>query len=314
MKKYRKYKNKIKNIFYLILIFVLLLLNFLDFKNFNWHKFFSEIKISDVIINEDLNNNYNLNVHFLDVGKADCIFINYKNNNISKNILIDAADKEPFGTVTEYLKKQNVKNLDLIIISHPHRDHIGQMPEVIREFKIGKFFEPEIPEDIMPTTITYQNMLEELYKKRVPCESVKHGKKFYLEDLYFEIFGPVSHNENLNNNSIVLKLTYKNISFLFTGDAERSEESEILNKNYNIKSDILKVAHHGSKTSSSKKFLEKIMPKYCIISVGHDKSNLPKPETLKRLENICENIYRTDIHGNIIVSTDGENIKILTQK
>lgn len=304
----KKLNNTQKIIIYSAVIFSIFLTCVLSLFNFNWYDFFSKIQITGVITNNSLP--YDLNVHFLDVGKADCIYINHKNH----NILIDAGDKEPFSTVTEYLKKQGVKKLDLVIISHPHRDHIGQMPEILREFKVGKFIEPDIPENLVPTTMTYQNILCELQKKKINSEIVTHGKNYVLGDLYLEIFGPVSHNENLNNNSIVLKLNYKNISFLFTGDAEKAEESQILNKNYDVKSDVLKVAHHGSRTSSTKKFIEKVAPKYCVISVAPNKSDLSKPDIIKRLKKISEEIYRTDLHGNIIFSTDGENIEIFTQK
>lgn len=304
----KKLNNTQKIIIYSAVIFSVFLTCVLSLFNFDWYNFFSKIQITGVITNNSLP--YDLNVHFLDVGKADCIYINHKNH----NILIDAGDKEPFSTVTEYLKKQGVKKLDLVIISHPHRDHIGQIPEILREFKVGKFIEPDIPENLVPTTMTYQNILRELQKRKINSEIVTHGKNYILGDLYLEIFGPVSHSENLNNNSIVLKLSYKNISFLFTGDAEKTEESQILNKNYDIKSDVLKVAHHGSRTSSTKKFIEKVAPKYCVISVALNKSNLPKPDIIKRLKKISEEIYRTDLHGNIIFSTDGENIEIFTQK
>jgi len=308
----RKLSNTQKIIICSAVIFSVFLTCVLSLFNFNWHDFFSKIQITSVITNNNLP--YDLNVHFLNVGKADCVYINHKNKNYNYNILIDAGDKEPFSTVTEYLKKQGVKKLDLVIISHPHRDHIGQIPEILREFKVSKFIEPDIPENLVPTTMTYQNILHELQKRKINSEIVTHGKNYVLGDLYLEIFGPVSHNENLNNNSIVLKLNYKNISFLFTGDAEKAEESQILNKNYDVKSDVLKVAHHGSRTSSTIKFIEKVAPKYCVISVAPDKSNLPKPDIIKRLKKISEEIYRTDLHGNIIFSTDGENIEIFTQK
>ena len=246
----------------------------------------------------------------MNVGKADCAYINCNNH----SILIDAADKEPMGTVTEYLKKQGVSKLDLAVISHPHRDHIGQMSEVIQEFKIDKFIEPSIPEKFLPTTTTYEKMLKEISKKNISSKLVKGGESFNLGDMHIDIFGPLSPNENLNNNSIVMKITYKDVSFLFMGDAEKTEETEILSSGFNVKANVLKVGHHGSHTSSSQSFLEKVQPEYSIISVGPDKNNLPKEEVVKRISKVCKNIYRTDLNGNIVVSTNGKDIKVITEK
>ncbi len=109
-------------------------------------------------------------------------------------------------------------------------------------------------------------------------------------------------------------MTYKNVSFLFTGDAEKAEESDIIDAGYNLKVDVLKVGHHGSRTSSSENFLKKVSPKFAVISVGPDKSNLPKEEILKRIEKYCKNIHRTDLNGNIIISTNGKNIKVKDEK
>lgn len=250
-----------------------------------------------------------MSVHFLNVGKADCAYIKCKD----RNILIDAADKEPNSVVVEYLKKQDVSKLDLVVVSHPHRDHIGQMPEVINEFKIGRFMEPDVPDSLVPTTATYEKMLKALKNKNVKSELINEAKSFDLGDMHIEIFGPLSYDENMNNNSIVMKITYSDVSFLFTGDAAKAEENEILSEGYDLESTVLKVGHHGSRTSSTEKFLKAINPKYAIISVGPDKSNLPKEEVLERLGRICPNIYRTDLCGNIVLHTDGKKIKVETE-
>lgn len=251
--------------------------------------------------------NDNLSVHFLSVGKADCAYIKCKD----VNILIDAADKEPAGVVYEYLKRQKVEKLDMVFMSHPHRDHIGQMARVIRDFKVDKFVEAGTPKSIIPTTWTYEKMLKALIDKKVPVESVSAGKKFKIGDLKIYILGPVRVNkENLNDNSIVMKITYKNVSFLFTGDASRAEENDIIkhyglielrdnkiknnlslkykiyektrrfknsekniNKKQNpLKANVLKVGHHGSNSSSTDKFLKLVSPDYAVVSTASKKS------------------------------------------
>ena len=289
-------------------------------------------------------------VHFINVGKADCAYIKCKD----VNILIDAADLEPAGAVVEYLKRQKVEKLDLVVMSHPHRDHIGQMAGVIREFKVDKFIEADIPKSIIPITRTYENMLKALIEKQVPVESVSVGKSFKIGDLKIDILGPVRANkENMNDNSIVMKITYKDVSFLFTGDASKAEENDII-KHYGLskfnlgkanenlktnrkgiensktwaenneepqnvlKSDVLKVGHHGSNTSSAKKFLECVNPDYAVIStIEKSKPYIPSGwrwHTLERLEKCCDKIYKTYESGNIIFLTDGKTIKVETEK
>ena len=215
----------------------------------------------------------------------------------------------------EYLKRQGVSDFDLVVISHPHRDHIGQMPEVIKTFKISKFLEPNIPDEFIPTGVTYQKMLKALKNNDVNAELIKGRKNIKLDDLNIDIFGPLSLDEkNVNNNSIVLKITYSNVSFLFTGDAEKQEESEIIDSGSNLKADVMKIGHHGSKTSTSQKFLDCVRPKYAVISVGPDRNNLPKEEVLNRLDKMGIDVYRTDLSGNIIFSSNGKEIKVRTEK
>lgn len=268
---------------------------------------------SSLLGNKEENNKSiieDLQVHFVDVGKADFIYIKFKNH----NIIIDAADKEPNSIVSEYLKKQDVSKIDLAVVSHAHRDHIGQMAEVIKNFSIEKFIMSEIPESLTPTGRTYEKMLLALKEKEVNSKIAKAGESFEIEDLKIEVLGPVKEGKNLNDTSLVLKMTYKNVSFLFTGDAEKAEESDIINAGYNLKADVLKVGHHGSRTSSSENFLKKVSPKFVVISVGPDKSNLPKEEILERIKKYCKNIHRTDLNGNIIISTNGKNIKVKDEK
>lgn len=276
-----------------------------------WENVFSSEKISET--KNDINENTeiigDMIVHFLDVGDADCSYI--KCGNV--NILIDAADKEPKGKIVNYLKNQGVEKLDLVVATHPHRDHIGQMSEVLDNFEVAQFIEPEIPEEANAVTVTYERMLEALAKKKISASLVSAGFSATVGDLKIEVVGPISHDsENLNNNSVVLRITYKNVRFLFTGDAEKAEEQEILTENYDIKADVLKVGHHGSSTSTALKFLHAVSPKYAVISVSKDKHRTRKPYVLDRLKKFCGNdIYVTGECGNVIASTDGESIKFV---
>lgn len=274
-----------------------------------WENIFSSQELAETKYESDENSGIigDMAVHFFDVGDADCSYI--KCGNV--NILIDAADKEPKGKVVNYLKNQGVEKLDLVVATHPHRDHIGQMSEVLECFEVSQFIEPEVPEECNAVTATYERMLETLAKKNISANLVSAGFSMNIGDLKIEVVGPISHDsENLNNNSVVLRITYKNVRFLFTGDAEKSEEQDILNEKYDIKADVLKVGHHGSATSTTQKFLHAVSPKYAVISVSKDKHRTRKPYVLDRLKKFCgDDIYITGECGNVIASTDGENIK-----
>lgn len=314
MKKNLKIK-RFKNLAYFLVAFSIALLAFIgitneDFATWKWSEIFNDLEISNSSnFSDDIFEG--LEAHFIDVGKADAIYI----KSGEKNILVDSGDKEPRGVVVSYLKKQSVQKLDLVVATHPHRDHIGQMSDVIENFKIDTFIEPNIPSEVTPVTVTYERMLKDLKNKNINARLVKSGEHFEFDNVKMDVIGPISPSDNLNNNSIVLRITYKNISFLLTGDAEKSEESEILKSGKNIKSDVLKVGHHGSNTSTSAKFLTAVAPKYAVISVLSDKPGSPAAGVIRRLEKFCgKNIYRTDQSGTIIVSTNGEEIKIKTEK
>ena len=301
LKKY-KAKKLFKNLISgAILIFLEVAFFLTNTKENYWKNISENLDISSQSVNCDMK------VHFLNVGDADCAYIkcgDYK-------ILIDAADKEPSDTVCEYLIKHNVKKLDLVIMSHPHRDHIGQMKSIIDNFDIDKFVQSDIPENILPTSVTYENMLKSLVDKKVNTKTLGAGDNFNLGDLKFKILGPVKSSENLNNCSLVVKIEYKDVSFLFTGDAEKAEEYSMLKSVRNLNATVLKVGHHGSTTSTTANFLKAVHPKYAVIS-SEDKQN--KNSVIKRLEESCERVYKTYENGNIIFITDGKNIDIKTEK
>lgn len=272
-----------------------------------WDKIFDAVNLSDSDTEED---NYAMGVHFLNVGKADCTYIKCKET----NILIDSADRDISPSIVEYLNRCGIKKLDLVIASHPHRDHIGQMYNVIDSFNVACFVMPEVPPQIIPTSFTYRKMLESLDSKKVNVKVARPGEKFEFSGLTVDILGPCRKYENMNDNSVVAKVSYGLESFLFMGDAEKNAELDLIENGINLKSDVLKVGHHGSKTSSTKKFLKSVSPNYAVISSGPDRNNLPKKEVLDRLANFNIKLYRTDTMGNITFLTNGDGLKITTEK
>lgn len=261
--------------------------------------------------------NSKLEIHFLDVSQGDSTLIITKTR---KSILIDGGGNENYdigkNILKPYLLKRKINVLDYIIISHMDFDHCGGILTLMEEIKvknviIGKQFQE---------SKNYEKFINIVQNKKVKVFIVEAGQRINIEnDLYFDILWPDSKNiinENiLNNNSLVCKLSYKNFSILFTGDIEEVAEKEIIQK-YGSKSNILnslvlKVAHHGSKTSTIKDFLMKVNPKIALIGVGkNNKFGHPSDITLESLYLINTQIYRTDKDGEILIKTDGNEIEI----
>ncbi len=308
MKKY-SVKQKRTLIVSLIIIFAISI-GITVCENFNiisWKNVFNLAGVSDFASESD---RYDMLVHFIDVGKADSIYIKCKD----KNILIDAGEKNTYDLVNEYLRRQNVKVLDLVIATHPHTDHIGGMPKVIEEFQINKLLMPELKEEVIPTSRTYEKFLLAIKNKNIAPERPIPGTSFNVGELIFEVLAPNKQYDDVNNNSIVVKMTFKNTSFLFTGDAEKESENDMMNNNFNLEADVLKVGHHGSKTSTSSTFLKKVNPKYAVICVGEDRYNLPKKITIDKLTKRNIKVFRTDCNGTVVFSTDGNKISVFTEK
>ncbi|MVX64110.1 MBL fold metallo-hydrolase [Clostridium chromiireducens] len=243
-------------------------------------------------------------VHFIDVDQGDSILIQVNN----KNMLIDAGPKSDKNELLNYLSKLNIEKLDYVIATHPHEDHIGNMSDIIDSYNVLKFYAPKV----QSTTKTFEKMIDSLKRKglkinviRKDTDSIDLGKNTNVR-----VFSPIDDSyENLNNYSSVIKIQYGSTSFLFTGDAEKDVEEKILDNNENISSDVLKVGHHGSSTSTSKAFLNKINPSIGVISVGKDNTyNHPNNETIKSLKENKVTIYRTDKDGTVILSSDGTKI------
>ncbi|GFP75204.1 ComEC/Rec2 family competence protein [Clostridium fungisolvens] len=246
-------------------------------------------------------------VHYIDVGQGDSILIQTK----EKNFLIDAGPKENEDKLLSYLKKINIKRLDYVVATHPHEDHIGGMTNIIKTYDIGKFYAPKVTN----TTKTFQNMLLALKDKNMNINVLKPGMGGDIdlgENTKVEVFSPNSSKyDDLNNYSPIIKVTYGKNSFLFTGDAEKLEETEVLQKKYDIKADVLKVGHHGSSSSTGKDFLSKVSPSVAVISCGKGNDyGHPHKETLKTLEDAKVKVYRTDLSGTIVITSDGNNINV----
>lgn len=249
--------------------------------------------IKQIVIGKgDANNENNLHVYYIDVGQADSILITNENH----SILIDAGNNEDENTVVNFIKDKGITNLDYAVGTHPHEDHIGGMDDVINNIDIDKIYLPEI----QTNTKTYQDVLEAIKNKNKKIKSFKKGDKFSVGEAEFEVMtDSILDKNNLNLSSNIIRMTFNGTSFLFTGDAETENEKTI---NWE-QTDVLKVGHHGSTTSTSQKFLNQIKPKYAIISVGKNNDyGHPKEKILERLKKVGSEIYRTDECGTIEIT------------
>lgn len=304
MTKHKKIKRNIKRNFFEILI---ILLAFLIINN--------QDKIKN-LFNQNNNQNQNayintnndlLKVHYLDVGQGDSIFIELPNN---ETMLIDAAESYQSENIINYLKNLNYQKIDYVIGTHPHTDHIGGLKDIINTFEIGKIYMPKV----VSTTKTYESLLMAIKDKNLKINTAKAGTSIIDTDaLKINILAPNNSTyTELNNYSVVTKITYGTTKFLFMGDAEKLSENEIKE---DVTADVIKIGHHGSNTSSSIDFIKKVNAKYGIISVGlNNKYNLPKEEIITNWENSGTKIYLTSINGTITASSDGTNIKIESEK
>ncbi|MFJ7849398.1 ComEC/Rec2 family competence protein [Peribacillus sp. NPDC097206] len=251
----------------------------------------------------------NVKVHFINVGQGDSILIQTGN----ENILIDAGGKGKGDDVVAYLKKQKVKTLNAVVSTHPDADHIGGLAYVINNLKVKAVYAPKVSH----TTQAYKDFLKAVKKKGLKIKKAKTGVVITTKakNTSLKFLAPVKdYKKDLNNWSAVLLLKHNKKSFLFTGDAEEKSEKDMLAKKVVPSVDVLKVGHHGAKTSSSSAFIKKAKPKYAIISVGKNRYGHPTSTVVKRLNSIKAKIYRTDKSGNIIFTSTGTKLTVKTVK
>jgi len=253
-----------------------------------------------------------LMVKVLDIGQGDAILIRAA----GQTVLVDTGDIDNRDKMVAYIKKEGITTIDKVIITHPHADHLGGMPGILENFKVGQIYDS----GKTGTTALYRQYLSLVKKKNIPFSVVTAGNEIIItNEIKMKILAPdksLLTDQEINNSSIVAKLSYNKFSMLLTGDAEKESESMML-RTYSaeLKSNILKAGHHGSNTSSSPKFLKAAAPEAVIISVAANNDyHHPHPSTLKQYEQAKLKVYRTDLNGSVIIISDGNTYHITKEK
>ncbi|MFA5269623.1 MAG: lamin tail domain-containing protein [Methanoregula sp.] len=249
-----------------------------------------------------------LSVYFLEVGQGDSALFLYEN----KTLMIDAGEIDMGDRVVSDLTSLGVTRIDLLVASHPHSDHIGGMLKVLEAFPVGKVLDTGFPHP----SPTYEHLLETIDEKHIPYQVAEQGQTINVDPaLRVVVLAPPDEQsgENLNTDSIVLRISYGTMDFLMTGDLDNAGEDALLRTGYPLDAEILKVGHHGSSFSTSPAFLDRVHPEMAIISVGGDNPyGHPHAETMDLLERSGVTVYRTDLNGTILVRTDGMSYSVKT--
>lgn len=249
-----------------------------------------------------------LTVHFINVGQGDSILLQTP----EQNILIDAGERSTGAGVAKYIKNNGITSLDLVIGTHPHSDHIGGLIHVLDTIPVKEIIDP----GVVHTTSTFEEYLTAIDQKEIKFTEGRAGMNRDLGGgVMMQILHPSApSSSDLNNASIVARVTFGEISFIFSGDAESKAENQILGRGYNLDSTVLKIGHHGSRSSTTEDYLSAVKPELAVIMCGQDNTyGHPHEETLAKLVQAGVELYRTDIHGTVIMITDGQTVNVNKQ-
>lgn len=295
-----KMKKSLSSVIVLLIIMVATSINSGLFSNDNKDNYnLKDEKFYELSQKENL-----LSVNFVDVGQGDCTVILLPDG---KTIMIDAGENGHEEEVFEFLDRNGIKKIDYLVATHPHSDHIGGLYEVVCEYEIGEVYMPKT----YHSTNTYLDLLEAIDEKNLVINTALVGKTIIDSDnLKAYFISPYNlYYDNLNNYSAVLRLEYFDNSFLFCADIEKEIEEALLGDGADVDCDVLKVAHHGSSTSSTVKFLKEASPEISVISCGKNNDyGHPHNESLQTITNNSGTVLRTDEMGNVRIITDGYDI------
>lgn len=249
-------------------------------------------------------------VYFLDVGQSDCTIVICDD----EVLMIDCGTYNQLNTIRQSMHTLKIDKIDYMLITHQHDDHMGSASEIIDDFTVKNFIMPKLTQSNNVDSKSYKNLINTVNDNNINKIPAQDCKSFMLGDALVEILSPSVQSNNLNNMSVVLKITYGDTEFLFQGDAESKVENDLIYSDYDIDVDVLKIGHHGSNTSSSEKYIDKSSPEIAIVSSGYGNNyGHPNGAVLNRLEKENVSIFITSLDGDIVVASDGESITVFTQ-
>ena len=229
-------------------------------------------------------------------------------------MLIDSGERDDSDRVIKYLKEQGVTKLSCIIVTHPHTDHMGEMPDILKAFKTDKFIMPKVPDNMVPTIMRYEKMLKQIKNQGLEI-SWSSNSEFRLGDAVINTYTPKGQFEELNDYSTVVKISCGSRKFLIMGDTEKEEESDLLAQRFDFRADVLKVPHHGSYKGTTSELLKAVGAQYAVICCGKNNDyGHPHDSTLKRIKMFISNVYITKDNGDIVFTTDGKSLTVTTQR
>lgn len=249
-----------------------------------------------------------MEVHFIDVGQGDSILVQTPSDKV---ILIDGGPPDAGKKVISYLEKRNIETIDLLIATHPDIDHIGGLPEIMKSFEVKQILDS----GKLYSTKTYGKYISQIWNQDISVKIARKNDQVKMDPLLdIRILNSYEKNKNNNQSSIVLKISYKEIDFLLMSDVEMEQEKALL-KNYDMQSEIIKVAHHGSNTSTSLDFLQEVAPQAAILtySIENDYGH-PVDRVIENLYKVNATIYSTAAYGDVVIRTNGENYYILPER
>lgn len=250
-----------------------------------------------------------LHVHVLDIGQGDAILITLPTR---ERILVDGGPDDKVIKEISSVMPFYEKTIDMVILTHPHADHVNGLVEVLQRYQVKQV----LMTGIAYNTPGYTAFLEEINRQKIPLLFIDNSNDFQMGMVIFDLLFPFTHLEgqsfvNVNNSSIVFRLLYGKNIFYFSGDLEEEKELELAQNGVDLKSDFFKAGHHGSRTSSTEPLLDRIKPKYAAVSCGIDnKFHHPHPITIRHFQERKISLLRTDLDGTIEVVSDGQNIKM----
>ncbi len=250
-------------------------------------------------------------VYYFDAGQGDCTLVICDD----EVMMIDSSTINQAYSIRNNLYMLGIDTIDYLLITHQHDDHMGSASKIINHYSVSNVLMPKLSNENNVDSLTYDNLIKTISNKNINAKAISSGDSFMLGSALIKILAPMKQDKNVNNMSIVLKITYGNTTFLFTGDSEKEVEKQLLREGIDVSADVLSVGHHGSKTSSTDDFLFAVNPQYAIISCGKGNNfGHPSGDTLIKFEKMDIIPYITSVNGNITVTSDGNVVTVTPQK